>query len=95
MNIETMKLLTDKEKENEIIRGELEEMKEQLKKCLLVQDNLFEKHYEIKSKLTEQIKVTENQLYDKTCDVQKLNEELGEYRNMNLIYQNNDKDKMK
>ncbi|EGR27290.1 hypothetical protein IMG5_198820 [Ichthyophthirius multifiliis] len=95
MNIEIIKLLTEKEKEYNILQSESEEMKNQLTKCLLIQDNLYEKHYEVKSKLDEKVKIMENQLNDKTCEIQRLNEELYEYKNINQISQNNDRDKLK
>ncbi|EAR96949.2 EF-hand pair protein (macronuclear) [Tetrahymena thermophila SB210] len=91
MNLESMKMLKVKEEEYKNMEMEVEEMKRQLQNCLRVQDNLYEKYYEETTKLKENIKIYDSQLGDKTAEVQKLKEELNEYKKMNELHMKNDK----
>lgn len=68
MNLETIKILNAKENEYKNMEGELEEMKDQLKRFLLIQDNLYEKYFED----TRKMKNTESELR------KKLDEKTGE-----------------
>lgn len=76
------------------MEGELEEMREQLKRCLLIEDNLYEKYYEETTKLRERENLLKTQLDEKTGEIQKLNEELRNYREMNQDNMRNDSNKL-
>lgn len=76
------------------MEGELEEMREQLKKCLLIEDNLYERYHEETTKMRERENLLKTQLDEKTGEIQKLNEELRNYREMNQDNMRNDSNKL-
>lgn len=94
MNLESMKILRVKEEEYSNMEGELEEMKDQMKKCLLIQDKLYEKYHEDITKVRDRESIVTAQLEDKTSEVQKLSEELRNYREMNEDNMRSDANKL-
>lgn len=58
-NIESLKLLKEKQKNEDILFAELTDLKEKYKKCLKVQDDLFIKYFKEKEIVRENIKKLE------------------------------------
>lgn len=58
-NIESLKLLKEKQKNEDILFAELTDLKEKYKKCLKVQDDLFIKYFKEKEMVRENIKKLE------------------------------------
>ncbi|EGR28578.1 hypothetical protein IMG5_172510 [Ichthyophthirius multifiliis] len=94
MNLESMHIMAEKEKENIVVLGELEEIKVKLEQCLLIQDNLYETYYEKNMQFEQEIKLLKEQINDKSIQVEILKSELNEYKNVVAMHKNNDQDKM-
>lgn len=55
-NMESLKMLKEKQDQEKIVRMELQELKEKYKKCLMVQDDLFVRFFKEKDRFKEGIK---------------------------------------
>lgn len=75
-NLECLKLLHQKEVEYQSIVNETKELKEEIKRCLLVEDELFKTYFEEKRTFNEQMKETKKKLEDSNDRVEEMTAKL-------------------
>ena len=75
-NLECLKLLHQKEVEYQSIVNETKELKEEIKRCLLVEDELFKTYFEEKKTYNEQMKETKRKLEDSNDRVEEMTAKL-------------------
>ncbi|EGR31006.1 hypothetical protein IMG5_119470 [Ichthyophthirius multifiliis] len=95
MNIELMHIVSQKEKENLIIKEELEEMRNQFKQCLLIQDNLYEQYFEKKEEFLNKNKILQKQIDEKSQELLLVQQQIQEYIKNQALQQNNNQGQIK
>ena len=75
-NLECLKLLHQKEVEYHSIVNETKELKEEIKRCLLVEDELFKTYFEEKKTFNDQMKETKRKLEDSNDRVEEMTAKL-------------------
>jgi len=71
-NLECLKLLHQKEFEYQSLTNESKELKEEIKRCLMVEDELFKTFYEEKQKFSEQMKEMKWKLEDSNVRLEEM-----------------------
>lgn len=91
-NIETMKTLQEKDREYQGLFTDMEELRDQLKKSLLVQDELFKQHFDEVNRLKQQAETADKakQNFSDECNMLKV--QVEQYKDFAKTIESNNRE---